>query len=157
MIYIENETGTVFDIPDAQEAIRNAINCVFEDKGLPEELDVNVLITDEEGIREINNDNRGIDSATDVLSFPYYEYDEPGVFDGEIYADQENILGDVIICAERVIAQAEEYGHSQLRELSFLTVHSMLHLIGYDHMEEDDGEVMRSQERRIMEKLGISR
>jgi len=157
MIYIENETGISLDIPDTDEAVRNAVECVFKDKQLPEELDVNVLITDEEGIREINNDSRGIDSATDVLSFPYYEYDEPGIFSGEIYEDQENILGDVIICAQRVISQAQEYGHSQLRELSFLIVHSMLHLIGYDHMNEADGDVMRAEERRIMEILGISR
>ena len=157
MIYIENETEAVFDFGDPQAAIDNAISCIFRDKDLPEELDVNVLIVSEDDIRQINNDSRGIDSVTDVLSFPYYDIEEPGVFEGVIYEDGENILGDMIICAEKVISQAQEYGHSQMRELSFLTVHSMLHLIGYDHIEEEDGELMRSEEKRIMDILGIPR
>lgn len=156
-VYVEKETDRVFDFPDAEEIVKEAVAAVFSDKELPEELDVNVLITTEDGIREINRDNRGIDSATDVLSFPYYEYEEPGVFDGVIYEDSENILGDIIICADRVIAQAEEYGHSQKRELAFLIVHSMLHLVGYDHMDEADGKLMRAEEKRLMGILGIQR
>ena len=156
-VYIENETDITFDFPDAEETVKDAVQAVFRDKELPEELDVNVLITTEDSIREINRDNRGIDSATDVLSFPYYDIEVPGVFDGIIYEDMENILGDIIICADRVIAQAQEYGHSQRRELAFLIVHSMLHLTGYDHMEEADGEIMRAEEKRIMEILRIPR
>ena len=156
-VYVENETDISFDFPDAEETVRDAVQAVFSDKELPEELDVNVLITTEDSIREINRDNRGMDSATDVLSFPYYDYEEPGVFDGIIYEDEENILGDIIICADRVIAQALEYGHSQKRELAFLIVHSMLHLTGYDHMEEEDGEIMRTEEKRIMDILRIPR
>lgn len=157
MVYIEKETDKVFDFSDVEETVEAAVQTVFRDKNLPEELDVNVLITGEEEIREINRDNRGVDSATDVLSFPYFDYEEPGVFEGTIYADMENILGDIIICAEKVIAQAAEYGHSQKRELAFLIVHSMLHLTGYDHMEEEDGVVMRTEEKRLMDILGISR
>ncbi|MBE6018284.1 MAG: rRNA maturation RNase YbeY, partial [Lachnospiraceae bacterium] len=82
---------------------------------------------------------------------------EPGVFDGVIYGNCENILGDIIICADRVIAQAEEYGHSQKRELAFLIVHSMLHLVGYDHMNDEDGDLMRAEEKRLMGILGIQR
>lgn len=156
-VYVENETDITFDFPDAEKIVEDAINAVFTDKKLPNELDVNVLITTEGEIREINRDNRGIDSATDVLSFPYYDYDEPGEFAGVIYEDSENILGDIIICADRVIAQAEEYGHSQKRELAFLIVHSMLHLVGYDHMDEADGELMRAEEKRLMGILGIQR
>ena len=156
-VYIEKETDIEFDFDDVEETINKAVVAVFEDKELPKELDVNVLITSAEEIREINRDNRGIDSATDVLSFPYYEYDEPGMFDGEIYEDMENILGDIILCAERIISQAQEYGHSQKRELAFLVVHSMLHLTGYDHMEEAEGDIMRAEEKRIMEIIGISR
>lgn len=156
-VYVENETDIAFDFPDAEKTVTDAVHAVFSDKELPEELDVNVLITTEDVIRDINRDNRGIDSATDVLSFPYYDYDEPGVFDGVIYEDSENILGDIIICADRVIAQAEEYGHSQRRELAFLIVHSMLHLVGYDHMDEADGDLMRAEEKRLMGILGIQR
>lgn len=156
-IYIENETDICFDIADPDDVVRQAVLCVAHDRELPDELDVNVLIVGADEIRGINKDNRGIDSVTDVLSFPYFEYNEPGVFEGEIYEDEENILGDIIICAEKVISQAEEYGHSQKRELAFLIVHSMLHLTGYDHIEEQDGEVMRAEEKRIMDILGISR
>ena len=156
-VYIEKETDIEFDFEDVEETIKSAVQAVFEDKELPEELDVNVLITSADEMREINRDNRGIDSETDVLSFPYYEYDEPGVFEGEIYEDMENILGDIILCTERIISQAEEYGHSQKRELAFLVVHSMLHLTGYDHMEEADGDIMRAEEKRMMEIIGIPR
>ena len=156
-IYIEKETETEFDFQDVEGTIELAVNAVFEDKDLPDELDVNVLIVGAEEIREINRENRGIDSTTDVLSFPYFEYEVPGEFDGEIYEDMENILGDIILCADRIISQAEEYGHSQKRELAFLVVHSMLHLTGYDHIEESDGDIMRAQEKRIMEIIGISR
>lgn len=156
-IYIDNETNIDFDFPGVDTTIRKAVLCVAKDKHLPDELDVNVLIVSADEIRQINRENRDIDSATDVLSFPYFEYDEPGVFGGELYEDEENILGDIIICAEKIISQAEEYGHSQERELAFLIVHSMLHLTGYDHMEETDGDVMRAEERRIMDIIGISR
>ena len=157
MIYIEKETETEFDFSDSDETIKTAVGAVFADKELPEELDVNVLIVDEAEMQEINRENRGIDSPTDVLSFPYYDFEEPGVFEGEVYEDEENILGDIIICAQRVISQAAEYGHSQRRELAFLIVHSMLHLTGYDHMEESDGDIMRAEEKRMMEIIGISR
>lgn len=157
MIFIENETDTEFDFPDYEKVIEQAVRAVAEDKKLPEALDINVLIVSSEDIRRINAENRNIDRVTDVLSFPYYEYEEPGVFEGDIFEGEENILGDIILCAERIISQAEEYGHSQRRELSFLTVHSMLHLTGYDHMEEADANVMEAEQRRIMEILGISR
>ena len=157
MIYIENETAAVFDIPDYEEVIRHAAQTVLEDKHIPEGLDVNIIIAGPDQIRQVNSDARGIDSVTDVLSFPYFEYDEPGVFCEEIFEDGENILGDMMICADRVIAQAEEYGHSQMRELAFLVVHSMLHIVGYDHTEESDGDIMRAEEKRLMEITGISR
>lgn len=156
-VYIENETDKEFDFPDHEEVIRAAVEVVSEDKNLPEGLEVNVLIVSADRIREINSQNRNIDSVTDVLSFPYYEYEEPGVFAGEVYEGEENILGDIVLCADKVIEQAALYGHSQKRELSFLTVHSMLHLTGYDHMEDKDRELMEEEQRKYMEKLGISR
>ena len=92
-----------------------------------------------------------------MLSFPYFEYDEPGVFAEDISDDTENILGDIILCGERIISQAEEFGHSQKREFAFLIVHSMLHLLGYDHMEPDDEEVMQAEQRRLMDIIDIHR
>ena len=156
-IYIENETDAVFDFDGYEKVITDAVNAVASDKGLPEGLDVNVLIVSADDIREINLQNRGIDRATDVLSFPYFEYEEPGVFEGELFADEENILGDIILCADKIISQAAEFGHSQKRELSFLTVHSMLHLTGYDHAEDGERMVMEEQQRKYMEILGILR
>ena len=156
-IYIENETDTTFDFEGCREVITDAVNTVAADKGLPEGLDVNVLIVSADDIRKINLQNRGIDKVTDVLSFPYFEYEEPGVFEGELFEDEENILGDIILCADKIISQAAEFGHSQKRELSFLTVHSMLHLTGYDHMEDGEREIMEEQQRKYMEILGILR
>ena len=157
-IYLENETETEFDIESCEDVITQAVRNVAEDKDVPEDMDVNVLITDLEGIRQINSQARGIDSPTDVLSFPYFDFEEPGVFNDEDFDETEEIiLGDIVLCADKIISQAAEYGHSQERELAFLTVHSMLHLLGYDHMEEDDAVLMRSEEKRLMEILGISR
>ncbi|MCF0143198.1 MAG: rRNA maturation RNase YbeY [Parasporobacterium sp.] len=156
-IYIENETELTFDFDDYERAAREAVLSVASDKKLPEGLEVDILITDAEGIREINSAERGIDSATDVLSFPYFEYEEPGVFAEELLGIGEEILGEIVLCADKIISQAEEYGHSQKREFSFLIVHSMLHLLGYDHMEPSDAEIMQAEERRLMDILGISR
>lgn len=156
-IYIENETDIKFEIEDADAVISRAAEHVFKDKHLPGELDVNVLITTKEGIRDINAAERGIDRPTDVLSFPYFEYETPGIFEWTIFEGEENILGDIILCAEKIKEQAGEYGHSEERELAFLVVHSMLHLTGYDHMEEEDAVLMRNEEKRLMEELNIPR
>lgn len=158
-IYLENETDTEFQIDSYEDVIRRAVECVAEDKDIPDDADVNVLITDLEGIRQINLQTRDIDSPTDVLSFPYFEFDEPGIFPemDNNPEEEEVILGDIVLCADKIISQAEEFGHSQERELAFLVVHSMLHLSGYDHMEEKDAALMQSEEKRLMEILGILR
>ena len=156
-IYIEKQTTTRFDF-HYRPVIEKAVKTVMEVKNIPEELDVNVMIVGPEEMRGINKETRDIDSVTDVLSFPYFEYTTPGVFDRESndWSD-EDILGDIVICADRIISQAEEYGHSQKRELAFLTVHSMLHLIGYDHMTDPDAELMEKEQKEIMKILNITR
>lgn len=156
-IYIEKLTKTRFD-HHFRPVIEKAVKAVMVYKNIPDELDVNVMIVDPEEIRRINKETREIDSVTDVLSFPYFEYETPGFFDQELieWADGD-ILGDIVICAEKIIRQAEEYGHSQKRELAFLTVHSMLHLVGYDHMSEQDAEMMEEEQKKIMEILNIPR
>ena len=110
---------------------------------------VEVTVTDDEGIRAINREQRGIDAPTDVLSFPMHEL-RPGAFALATPADPDTgrvYLGDVIISMERVEAQAEEYGHSKERELCYLTIHSVLHLLGYDHLDEgEDKRLMREKE-----------
>ena len=104
---------------------------------------VSVLVCDNAAIRELNRQWRGIDKETDVLSFPM--------------EDEERMLGDIVLSLEKAYAQAEEYGHSPAREIGFLTVHSMLHLYGYDHIEEEDRVKMRAQEEKILSQLGLLR
>lgn len=152
-VYIENETRIQYEFGDPEPVIRKAVRAVASDKHLPEELEVNVLLTTASAIREVNKESRGVDSVTDVLSFPYFEYEEPGVFEGEIDEFGESILGDILVCGSRMKEQAKKFGHSQERELSFLIVHSMLHLTGYDHIQKEDAELMEEEQRRLMDEV----
>lgn len=115
--------------------------------------EVSITFTDNEHIHEINREYRKVDRPTDVISFALNEGDEPNI-EGEIPV---NMLGDIIISVEKAIEQAGDYGHSIRREIAFLTVHGMLHLLGYDHIEEADRVEMRKEEDFVMEQLGISR
>lgn len=130
----------------------------------PYEIEVNLLLTMNEEIREMNCNFRDIDRATDVLSFPMIPYDEPEDFEFLEEADEcfnpetgELVLGDIVISKEKVVSQAEEYGHSIEREYAFLIAHSMLHLFGHDHMEEEERIVMEKKQKEILEQLGILR
>lgn len=156
-VYIENQAKARFNF-HYKVVIEKAVRTVMEEKNIPSELDVNVLIVSPEEIRSINNETRNIDKVTDILSFPYFEYDIPGIFDEENNEwNEEDILGDIVVCADKIKSQAEEYGHSQKRELAFLIVHSMLHITGYDHIDADDAVVMEAEQEKIMNILGISR
>ena len=156
---MENETGISFPF-DEKELAGRIMEAVLETEGCPYEATVNVLLTKDEEIREYNRLYRGIDRATDVLSFPNIEYREPADFSQveEAEADcfdpdsGELVLGDIILSADKVKEQARLYGHSQARELAFLVAHSMLHLCGYDHMEDQERAEM---ERRQEEILGL--
>lgn len=114
-------------------------------------LEISVTFVDEAEIKEINNQFRQIDSVTDVLSFPQFE------FTGDIPENGPVVLGDVVICEQQAKKQAEDFGHSYQRELIYLFVHSMFHLLGYDHMQEDEKIEMREAEEEIMVKLDILR
>ena len=137
----------------------------LDTEGFPYEAEVNLTLVDEERIHEINLDMRQIDAPTDVLSFPMIAYEYPADFDG--VDDQlddcvnpdtgEVLLGDIVICVQRVYQQAEEYGHSVKREYAFLISHSMLHLMGYDHMVPEDAELMEAHQRKILDTMGITR
>ena len=111
--------------------------------------DLTILIDTPERIQTLNRDFRGVDRVTDVLTVPAWE--------GEISLSADGYLGDIMICYERAQEQAEEYGHSLLRELSFLAVHGVLHLLGYDHMTEADERVMREKQTAILERIGVTR
>ena len=162
-LYIEEE-GTVILPFDVKETAELMAETVLEYEDCPYEAEVNLLLTDDEEIRVMNREYRQIDRATDVLSFPMLEYETPGDLSCiEERADAFNpetgelMLGDIVISKDRVISQAEEYGHSVRREYAFLIAHSMLHLLGYDHMEEDERKIMEDRQRGIMEKAGILR
>lgn len=141
---------------EMESLIKEAVNLVADEAGLSEDFEVSVTICDDESIREINRDYRNIDKSTDVLSFPMFSYSEPEVFAEEIF-DGENTFGDIIISLETAIRQSIEYGHSAEREVSFLVVHSMLHLLGYDHIEDADRALMRKREEYFLEKMGQRR
>ena len=131
----------------------------------PYETEVNVILTDNEEIRSMNNQFRSVDKPTDVLSFPMVDYISPSDFSRvegreEEYFDLETgelMLGDIIISVEKAREQAMLYGHSEEREIGFLTAHSMLHLLGYDHMEEDERVVMEKKQEAILKAAGLER
>ena len=137
---------------------------VLEMEECPYDAQVNLVLTDNEEIKRVNTEFRDIQAPTDVLSFPMIPFETPAdygiVEEDESYFDldtDELLLGDIMISVDKVFAQAEEYGHSLLREFSFLVVHSLLHLFGYDHMEEDERAEMEEKQREIMKKLQILR
>jgi len=138
--------------------IKSCIRRVLSSEGVDKPCEVNVLITDDDTIRDINQSFRGINKPTDVLSFPMHEFAPPGWTDpGSGAADPETglvALGEIVISAARVREQACEYGHSVDRETAYLTVHSVLHLLGYDHEDEAEGKKeMRSREETIMREI----
>ena len=143
--------------------IRTCINAVLKAEGVTVKCEINVLVTDDAGIREINRTSRNIDSATDVLSFPMFEL-APGELpqDWTEYEDPDTglvPLGDMCISLERAVAQAKEFGHTTRREVGYLTIHSMLHLLGYDHLDEGPQKrQMRAREEAIASEIpGMSR
>ena len=144
---------------EARRLIQRAISAALREEKVPDDCEVSVLLTDNEGIHELNRDYRGVDRPTDVLSFPANEL-SPGEFDADLCErDPETgrvFLGDMAISLEKCEAQAEEFGHSFERELMYLTVHSTLHLLGYDHVDEAEMKrQMRGREDVIMSRLCI--
>lgn len=161
---IEEETTVDFDF-SYQELAKQVIDFTIEHEKFPYEAEVNLTLTDNEGIHEINKMYRDIDRPTDVLSFPMLSYETAGDFSGleDAYDDNFNpdtgeiMLGDIIISVPKVHEQAKEYGHSDKREYAFLIVHSMLHLFGYDHMTPKEAAFMEQKQRDILEELNILR
>ena len=153
------------DVPGAANdancaLIRRTIRTALAAEGLTAPCEVDVLLTDDDGIHEINRELRQVDRPTDVLSFPEFEL-TPGQRPGPEDADPGTgliPLGDMVLSMERVAAQAREYGHSKRRELSYLVTHSVLHLLGYDHLDEGPMKAqMRAREEAIMALLGLER
>ena len=151
-IAIGKEPDTLEVPPEDVDAVRRAVLTVGRLYGALD-AEVSVTLTNDAHIHALNRDYRGVDRPTDVLSFALTESEEPEIFD----APGGVVLGDLVISLERAAAQAETYGHSFLRELSFLTVHGMLHLLGYDHIEEEERLEMEEEQRHVMDALGIAR
>ena len=147
MIYFLNEQERFAVTYSLKMLIRRAVVSTLEYESFDGDAEVSITFTDNEGIRVLNAEHRGIDRPTDVLSFPLNDPESE---------EWESELGDVVISLERAAEQAEEFGHSFSREVAFLTVHSMLHLLGYDHVnsEAEDAE-MRRRQREILEGMGL--
>lgn len=162
--FLEEEVKADFEF-DYKDLAEQVVKGCLEYAGFPFEAEVNLTLTDNQGIWEINKSHRDIDRPTDVLSFPMLEYDTPGDFS---FIDEEDdfffnpdsgdvMLGDIVISVDKVREQAQAYGHSEKREFAFLITHSMLHLFGYDHMETEEASVMEEKQRGILDMLGIKR
>lgn len=166
MIYIENEQNIIEITEDFNERLKDVIHFALNEEEVNEECEVSVLYVDNEEIRGINNETRGKDMATDVLSFPMLDFTKGKVYKDEYkdfkfdqsYRDgEELVLGDIVLSLEKAKEQSIEYNHSFEREVFYLTVHSILHLLGYDHMEEEEKKRMRKREEEILNKLNITR
>ena len=163
-ISIEYEAEKKLDLP-YEEIINDIVLASLDYEECPYEAEVNVILTDNDAIQEINREHRCIDAPTDVLSFPMVDYKVPSDFDHvedavEDYFNPETgelMLGDIVISVDKVEEQADKYGHSQTRELAFLVAHSMLHLCGYDHMEDGEREQMEERQKKILETRGYTR
>lgn len=162
--YIENETETEFPFP-IEEVVETVTSEVLTSENCPFETHVNVLLTDNEGIRRYNREYREIDKPTDVLSFPNVDFESPSDFQA---AEKNRVscfdpdsgalmMGDIVISVDKVKEQADAYGHSEKREFAFLVAHSMLHLCGYDHMEPEEAGVMKKKQITALRNIGITR
>lgn len=165
-INIEYESDISLNL-DYRYIIESVVLKALELEECSYEVELSIILTDNQEIKKINKMYRGIDKATDVLSFPMIEFDKPGDFSGlEEYKNEyfnletdELLLGDIIISVEKVMKQAEDFGHSLKRELAFLMAHSMLHLFGYDHNDNtsDDDLIMERKQEYILKTLKIGR
>ncbi len=163
-IHLEYEATRQVNI-DYDKLIESVIRECLDYVDCPYETEISILLTDDNEIKEINKQFRGIDETTDVLSFPAASYTVAGDFSdiedrlGENFNPEtgELLLGDIVISVERALLQAEEYGHSITREIAFLTAHSMLHLMGFDHMSDQDRIQMENKQKEVLDRLQIYR
>ena len=141
---------------DEEDLIKTVVETVLKEENVVQDLEVYITLTHNDNIQKINAEHRNIDKPTDVLSFPMFERDEiPSLKENN--EQVEKMLGDIIVSVEKVREQAEEYGHSFKRELAYLVTHGMLHLLGYDHMIEEEKVIMRKREEEILAILDIQR
>ncbi|MEY7998962.1 rRNA maturation RNase YbeY [Clostridium sp. Mt-5] len=164
MIFLDNRQDKIEVTEELEKAIKNIIEYALRDEKVDLPCEVSVIFVDNDNIKDINRENRNIDKVTDVLSFPMLEYPKGRVFK-DVYIHHEFqpsdmddgnlVLGDIAVSLEKAEEQSKEFEHSFLREVCYLTVHSVLHLLGYDHMEENDKKVMRKREEEILQKFKL--
>ena len=166
MIYTDNRQEKIEVTEELVKELEHTIEFALKEEEVNIPFEISLLFVDNDEIREINNETRNIDKETDVLSFPMLDYPKDKVFKDvyknyefdETYMDgEELVLGDIVLSLEKALEQSKEYNHSFKREASYLVVHSVLHLLGYDHMEEDEKKIMRSEEEKILSKMNIVR
>ncbi|QCX32404.1 rRNA maturation RNase YbeY [Caloramator sp. E03] len=160
MIEFDNRQNKIEFTQEIQDIIEKSIYSTLQHENFSKPYEISVVLTDNDKIKEINKEFRGIDRETDVLSFPMlnekfidnnFNFEDINPQTGEV------VLGDIVLSLEKAKSQAIEYGHSFEREVSFLTVHSVLHLLGYDHERDEDRIIMRQKEESILEKIGLVR
>ncbi|MBE3591688.1 MAG: rRNA maturation RNase YbeY [Thermoanaerobacter sp.] len=157
-ILIDNRQDKV-DTINLEKLVEKVIKTVLEVEEVIDNVEVSVSFVDNEEIRKLNKYYRGIDKPTDVLSFPLAEFEDTYAEVEEIEKDSEEVqpIGDIVISLEKALEQSMEYGHSFEREVAYLTAHSMLHLLGYDHETEEERKIMRKKEEEVMARLNIGR
>lgn len=166
MIYVDNRQNKLKVEDSLVEKLTKVVEFALEEEEVDIKCEVSLLFVDNDEIKTINKDTRGIDKETDVLSFPMLEYENKKVFK-EMYKNytfsqsdfdgEELVLGDIVLSLEKALEQSKEFNHSYEREASYLVIHSVLHLLGYDHMEKEEKELMRNREEEILNKLNIIR
>ena len=156
--FVQINYNNIEENEEYNKIINTVVKKCFEEEGLDNiKIYINIILTNPEEIKRINKEYRSIDKETDVLSFPMFQKEE---IEGLIKKKENivtDILGDVVISIPRVYEQAEEYNHSFERELSYMVVHGFYHLMGYDHMEEEEKKIMRQKEENVLQKLNITR
>ena len=166
MIYTDNRQEKIEVTEELVKELETTIQFALKEEEVIVPSEISLLFVDNDEIREINRETRNIDRATDVLSFPMLDYPKDKVYKDvykdyvfdETYMDgEELVLGDIVLSLEKALEQSKEYNHSFKREASYLVVHSVLHLLGYDHMEEEEKKRMRKREEEILEQLDIKR
>lgn len=159
-IIVENEQDDIEFTDELNSLLNRAVEGSLESEGFEIPSEVSILLVDDDNIREINKEQRKIDKATDVLSFPMVQMVNGAMEEdtGDYDLDEELLLlGDIVISMETVERQAKEYGHSFERELAFLTTHGMFHLLGYDHENSEEEKVMIGKQEEVLKKIGLSR
>lgn len=166
MLNLENEQDCIQVDTVLLKKLNDALESVTLGEGVEYDADVTLFLVDDEEIHRINREYRSIDKPTDVLSFPVIQYQEGKVFSesydeanltDDMFLGDSLLLGDIFLSGERAIAQSSEYGHSLLREVVFLFVHSLLHLLGFDHMTEEDRLRMEAKQNEYMTEIGVER